>query len=107
MGAYLTENPRDAQIFIQGKDIHQEKANELRITRNQSKTINLGLQYSMGKLLLASQLKLPIDKASDLVAEFWHLNPELAQFRKELRNVEAFETHFIRERMVNLVLNGR
>lgn len=66
-GQHLPTHPTTITIPLSDSFMYYKSKNET-ITRNQSKTINLGLQYSMGKLLLASQLKLPVDKASDLVA---------------------------------------
>nr|AHM25010.1 truncated DNA polymerase [Rhizophagus sp. DAOM 213198] len=100
MSTYIVENPRDAEIFIKGKDIHKVKADELKVDRPTGKTINHGLRYSMGKLLLASRLKLPVIESDRLVKEYWRFNPELYQFRSELRNASSFETPLFKRKVV-------
>jgi len=75
MVALLTGNSRDATIFIEGKDVHQVKAEQLGTTRSRAKTINHGLNYGMGKELLSRKLRLPLSEGEQLVAEFCRLHP--------------------------------
>ena len=51
-------------------DFHQMVANMAGIKRKAAKTIGLGLMYGMGKAKLATQLDLPLDEASELIATF-------------------------------------
>jgi DNA polymerase I-like protein with 3'-5' exonuclease and polymerase domains len=51
-------------------DFHQMVADMAGIKRKAAKTIGLGLMYGMGKAKLATQLDLPIDEASELIATF-------------------------------------
>jgi len=51
-------------------DFHQMVADMAGIKRKAAKTIGLGLMYGMGKAKLATQLDLPMDEASDLIATF-------------------------------------
>jgi DNA polymerase I-like protein with 3'-5' exonuclease and polymerase domains len=51
-------------------DFHQMVADMAGIKRKAAKTIGLGLMYGMGKAKLATQLDLPVDEASELIATF-------------------------------------
>ena len=51
-------------------DFHQMVADMAGIKRKAAKTIGLGLMYGMGKAKLATQLDLPLDEASELIATF-------------------------------------
>ena len=51
-------------------DFHQMVADLAGIKRKAAKTIGLGLMYGMGKAKLATQLDLPLDEASELIATF-------------------------------------
>jgi len=51
-------------------DFHQMVADMAGIGRKAAKTIGLGLMYGMGKAKLATQLDLPLDEASELIATF-------------------------------------
>ena len=51
-------------------DFHQMVADMAGIERKAAKTIGLGLMYGMGKAKLATQLDLPLDEASELIATF-------------------------------------
>jgi DNA polymerase I-like protein with 3'-5' exonuclease and polymerase domains len=51
-------------------DFHQMVADMAGIKRKAAKTIGLGLMYGMGKSKLATQLDLPLDEASELIATF-------------------------------------
>ena len=51
-------------------DFHQMVADMAGINRKAAKTIGLGLMYGMGKAKLATQLDLPLDEASELIAKF-------------------------------------
>jgi DNA polymerase I-like protein with 3'-5' exonuclease and polymerase domains len=51
-------------------DFHQMVADMAGIKRKAAKTIGLGLMYGMGKAKLATQLDLPMDEASELIATF-------------------------------------
>jgi len=99
MAAYLVENVRDAQVFIDDKDIHEEKGKELNISRDKGKTINHGLTYGMGKLLLASSLKVDIYEASNLINAFWNKNPELYQFNNDLKVASEIETPLFKRKL--------
>ena len=51
-------------------DFHQMVADMAGIKRKAAKTIGLGLMYGMGKAKLATQLDMPLDEASELIATF-------------------------------------
>ena len=51
-------------------DFHQMVADLAGIKRKAAKTIGLGLMYGMGKAKLVTQLDLPLDEASELIATF-------------------------------------
>jgi DNA polymerase I-like protein with 3'-5' exonuclease and polymerase domains len=51
-------------------DFHQMVADLAGIKRKAAKTIGLGLMYGMGKTKLATELGLPMDEASELIATF-------------------------------------
>lgn len=70
MSTYLVEIPRDAEVFINNRDIHGEKAKELNVYRDIGKMINHGLRYGMGIVLLAARLKVSVGKAQELIEEF-------------------------------------
>ena len=61
-----------AQAYRDNPDtgFHQMVADMAGIKRKAAKTIGLGLMYGMGKAKLATQLDLPLDEASELIATF-------------------------------------
>jgi len=88
----LSNSSKDAKIFIENKDIHKVRADELGTTREIAKAINLGLNYGMGKYLLATKLGLSVEESEKLKEEFWRLNPQLREFKQKLLRQDVIKT---------------
>lgn len=56
MSAWYTGETTDIKGFIEGRDVHQELADQLGISRNQAKTLRHGLRYGMGTETLKDEL---------------------------------------------------
>jgi hypothetical protein len=48
MSAFITKERIDIQAFIADKDVHQEAANLLGISRSLAKRVRHGIRYGMG-----------------------------------------------------------
>jgi DNA polymerase-1 len=59
-------------------DIHQKVADMAGITRDQAKTVNLGLSYGMGIYKLANTLKVNLTQARDIQNKYKRMVPYLA-----------------------------
>lgn len=67
-------------------DFHQMCADLVGIPRGPAKNINFGLVYGMGVALMARQLGLPLDEASELLEEYHRRLPEIRRlYRKAMR----------------------
>ena len=104
--AHIIGSDKDARIFIEGKNIHDERAIELFNSkegkyRAMAKTINHGLNYDMGKLLLAHQLGVSLNESNQLVHEFLAKNPELRKFRGMIKQENSIMS-LLYERVINL-----
>jgi len=64
-------------IYRNGRDIYQETADDLEITRYQAKQLFLAIMYGAGKAKTAEMLGVPISASTAIVAEFWSLYPSL------------------------------
>ena len=76
-------------------DFHQIVADMAQITRNQAKTINLGLFYGMGKAKLAKELGISKDRAEQLLLKYGERVPFVKQLATEVSN-SASKYGFIR-----------
>jgi len=76
-------------------DFHQIVADMAQITRNQAKTINLGLFYGMGKAKLAKELGISKDRAEQLLIKYGERVPFVKQLATEVSN-SASKYGFIR-----------
>ena len=111
--AYLTENSAAAKDYIRNEDFHQLTAKQLGVDRPTAKVVNLAPIYGMGSSALGVRLKLPQNKADNLMNEFWANNPELLHFKKSLATCEAFSTPLYGRKMylrghmkINWVVQG-
>jgi DNA polymerase I-like protein with 3'-5' exonuclease and polymerase domains len=53
----------------------------------------------MGKLLLAAELKMTVNEASNLIKVFWEKNPELYQFNETLKLAKEIETPLFKRKL--------
>jgi DNA polymerase I-like protein with 3'-5' exonuclease and polymerase domains len=76
-----------ANAYISGEaDFHAAVAKMAGISRNQAKTINLGLMYGMGKNKLMTELGLMKESAEKLIAQYHSKAPFIKQLMKNTTN---------------------
>lgn len=77
LAACYSEDPALMDIYRNARDIYQETADNLEITRYQAKQLFLAIMYGAGKAKTAEMLGVPISEAMTILSEFWELYPRL------------------------------
>lgn len=70
--------------YMDDLDLYDVMAEELGITRSQAKSLFLGLQYGMGKVLLAYKLRCSVEEATAWRDKFHRLYPAIRAKMQEL-----------------------
>lgn len=101
--------------IMMGEDVHDATARLLGITRKQAKTLNFGLLYGMGGAKLAHALKIPLEEALYLRAQYFRKLPNIQRFvRNVMRNGEdrgyifnwfGFRSHIARREFAYVLPN--
>lgn len=73
--AHLSQDKNLIQAFEDEKDIHQETADELGISRSSAKTVNFGIIYGMSDFGLAKQLKIKRQDAATYINQYFSRHP--------------------------------
>jgi DNA polymerase-1 len=92
------------KILTEGLDVHQATANQMKVSRQEAKTLNFMLLYGGGIAKLATSLGLSEKKAKDLRDEYFEKLPKVgelikrtihaAKVKKKLQNWAGFIYHF-------------
>jgi DNA polymerase I-like protein with 3'-5' exonuclease and polymerase domains len=75
--AELSQDPVFLEAYHHGKDLHQETANQIEVTREIAKTINFGLCYGMGSRGLAERLNIPVKDARSFISAYFKAYPRV------------------------------
>lgn len=90
--AHLSEDPALIKAFKEGKDIHTRAASEIfsipeeRVTEEQrriAKTVNFGISYGISPFGLSESIKIPYEKAQQLIDLYFLRYPGVKKFIEE------------------------
>lgn len=90
--AHLSEDPALIKAFMEGKDIHTKAASEIfsvpeeRVTEEQrriAKTVNFGISYGISPFGLSESIKIPYEKAQELIDLYFLRYPGVKKFIDE------------------------
>ena len=73
--AHYTKDPFLVDAFKEGKDIHQETADKLSVSRDKAKRTNFSVVYGIGADTLAGELNMPRVKAAEYLSRYHRLIP--------------------------------
>ncbi len=92
---HMAQDKRFIQAFNNGEDIHQKVADDLGISRKQSKTINFGVLYGMGSDSLAWQLGTKVRQAEEIIHGYHRTYEGFARWKTRVEQ-EAIKTGQVR-----------
>ena len=72
-----SQDPALIAIYRDGRDIYQEIADTISITRYQAKQLMLAIMYGAGKAKTAEMLSVDVNTSSEIVSTFWSTYPAL------------------------------
>jgi len=90
--AHLSEDPALIRAFKEGKDIHNATASEIfsvnenDVTEEQrriAKTVNFGISYGISPFGLSESIKIPYEKAQELIDLYFLRYPQVKNFIEE------------------------
>lgn len=82
LAAHYSREPRLIEAFIQDRDVHQETADTLHISRYHGKTVNFGVLYGITEYGLAAALDIPRQKAAQYLDKYWNVYSRLKACRE-------------------------
>lgn len=101
MMAHLSKDERMIEVFVEGRDLHQETADNLSTDRKTGKVCNLGIIYEMQAKTLAGNLGISVARG-DILWNQWHRTyPGVQKYQRSMhRFVEenGYVTNIIGER---------
>jgi DNA polymerase-1 len=68
--AHLSHDEKLMEAFKAGRDIHQEVADQVGVTRSQAKTLNFAMLYGLGAISLAESLKISEREAGQMLEDY-------------------------------------
>lgn len=77
LAACYSQDEALIDIYVNERDIYQETADKLGITRYQAKQLFLAIMYGAGKAKTAEMLGVDVKSSSIIVSEFWSVYPGL------------------------------
>jgi len=92
--AALTQDPEMIKAFAEGRDIHQETANLMGLSRYQAKTANFLMLYGGGAWKISQEFHIPIDRAKEGLARYFQKFPGIKKYMDETEKV-ATETKMV------------
>ncbi len=108
--AALTQDPIMLKAFADGRDIHQETADELKrrgfpLTRKQAKTINFLMLFGGSAYKISSEFHVSIDEASALLRAYYTQFPAIEAYQakiiEEARKTKSVEIYTGRRRRID------
>lgn len=102
--AHLSQDKNLKQVFIDGRDIHDEVAKRLEIDRRAAKAINFGIFYGLSAFGLSQSLKIEQKVAKQYIDAYFETYSEVAKYlqdtKQSLRETGYVETLFGRRREI-------
>ncbi len=100
--AHLSNDKELQQVFLDGRDIHDEVSKKLGIDRRGAKAINFGIVYGLSAFGLAQAIKIDPKTAKEYIDAYFATYPKLAEYLKntkdEVRKNGYVETIYGRRR---------
>lgn len=78
--AYISKSDIMAQIFIEGRDLHQEMADKIGIQRQQAKTLNFGIPFGLTGQNISKQFNISLDAAEKLRNDWLNAVPKVKEY---------------------------
>jgi DNA polymerase-1 len=75
--AEFSQDPVFLEAYKAGKDLHQETADQIGLSRDQAKAINFGLCYGMGSKGLTERLNIPVKEAQCFISAYFRTYPRV------------------------------
>jgi DNA polymerase-1 len=82
--AELSKDRRLREIFTSGADLHQQVADDLRITRKAAKAINFGIVYGAGPRRISQELGIGYDRAYQIMDSYFERFYGVSTWLKEV-----------------------
>jgi DNA polymerase-1 len=82
--AHLSKDPNMCRMFNDGLDFHQFTADNLGISRDRAKVLNLSVGYRATFKSVSQQLKCGDKEAQDEIDKWWSLFPSLRRWQESL-----------------------
>ena len=79
VAAHYANEEKLRDIFLAGGDLHQQVAEQLKISRTTAKQLNFSVLYGMGARTFASRYRLPLDEAEKYLKNYHSNFPRLRQ----------------------------
>ncbi len=102
--AHLSEDKQLQQVFLDGRDIHDEVAKRLKIDRRAAKAINFGIIYGLSAFGLSRAIKISPPLAKEYIDAYFATYKGLADYltktKVEIREKGYVETLFGRRREI-------
>lgn len=102
--AHLSDDKQLKQIFLDGRDIHDEVSKKLGVDRRAAKAINFGIIYGLSAFGLSQGLKIDPKTAKQYIDAYFATYPQLAQYlvdtKKIVREKGYVETLYGRRREI-------
>lgn len=84
--AHLSGDKELQQVFLDGRDIHDEVSKKLGIDRRGAKAINFGIVYGLSAFGLAQAIKIDPKIAKEYIDAYFATYPKLAQYLKNTKD---------------------
>ncbi len=102
--AHLANDPELKQVFLDGRDIHNEVSKRLDIDRRAAKAINFGIIYGLSAYGLSQALKIDPKVAKQYIDAYFTTYPKLHDYlektKQEIRTQGYVETLYGRRREI-------
>ncbi len=83
--AHYCRSDKMIKAFLDGKDLHQETADELDLSRRDAKDINFMIIYGGGARALAAKLGIPYEIARQYLNNYFAKRPEVKMFAQQVQ----------------------
>jgi DNA polymerase-1 len=86
VAAYLSKDPIMVKAFQSGKDIHQETADIMGVSRNISKTINFGVLFGTTGYGMSKNLGITVEEADKFISNYFNKFKKLSILIEQAKN---------------------
>lgn len=84
VAAHLSKDARMIKAFMDGRDIHQEVADQLDIERRAAKDVNFGIFYGLGAKSLASRIGVSEREAQKFIDDYYATYVDVTRWKKHV-----------------------